>query len=480
MTYDESDPTDPTPPGRRPVPRDELRRTAWLAHLRSHLGPEAVVLCERASLDVHLDLVVFPPSPDRTFVTVVTSGMADVPTSGSPSAAGEEAPRVELAIAVPLGWPGLDPLAADPLHDEANYWPLRVLKLVARLPGDSGTDLRWGDTVGRLESLYPAGTPFSGAVLGPPVGLPPAITGHDSPPGRTLLLAVFPTTPSEMDYRTSLPGGGDSLLERLLGAGVSMAVNPARPPAVAAPPYALHVLYDRVPAHLGEVLEPVVPNYAARLAEEGRAEAVFPPEPSDRLPQVRMRVGPRLDPALLADHVADDPALTAVVDEHWATVTLFLEGEVDPDDLPTSPYSFAKQLAEAPGPTAVWLPHQRRVLSAADYVRATDAEPITLASVHETTTPEGGPAARTHGLAAVGGREIWFDEPGMTGPSAVKRVTAMLDGGGDGELPRPGDQVRYGFTRYGLTEGTVPGTGEPVLVMAEEPKGRRRLFGRQA
>ena len=134
---------------------------------------------------------------------------------------------------------------------------------------------------------------------------------------------------------------------------------------------------------------------------------------------------------------------------------------------------------EAPGSTAVWLRHQRRLLTAAAYVRAIDAEPITLASVHETTTADGEPAARTHGLAAVGGREIWYEEPGMTGPSAVKRVASMLNGGGDGELPRAGDQVRYGFTRYGLAEGAVPGTDEPVLMMSEQPREKRRLFGRR-
>lgn len=463
----------PVPP---PAPRDEARRMAWLGHLRSHLGPEVTVLTERSSIDIHLDLIVFPPSPDRTFVTLVTSGMSDVPTTAPD---GGEMPRLELAIAVPLGWPGLDPLAEEPLHDETNYWPVRLLKAVARIPTGNDSFLAWAHTINDIQALYPPSTPFSGAVVGPTYGLSPQIMQFESPSGPMRLLAVLPTTPGEMAYRVAVPGGGDSLLERFYEAGVSMVVNPARASVVdGPPPYAVHVLLDHAPPHLGAALESALPNFAAMLAEHEAPEAVFPPTPDPTLPQVRLRLGPSIAARPLLDQAASDPAVAAAVHGHRASVTVMPE-EIGIGPTPQTAYSMALQVAEVPGATAVWLPHQRRVLTTAAYVEAMDREPITFGAVHATTTPDGEPAVRTHGLAALGGLEIWYAEPGLSAERAGKRLAAMLERGGDADgPPRAGDVARFGTTRYELAEGLEPGTGEPILLMSEQVREKRRLFGR--
>ncbi|GAB3716522.1 hypothetical protein GCM10028815_34670 [Mariniluteicoccus flavus] len=49
------------------------------AHLSQHLGTDWSVLHELASVGIHLDVYVFPPTPERPHLTLVTSGMSDLP-----------------------------------------------------------------------------------------------------------------------------------------------------------------------------------------------------------------------------------------------------------------------------------------------------------------------------------------------------------------------------------------------------------------
>src|SRR5690625_6616776 len=55
--------------------------------------------------------------------------------------------RMELMLALPRGWPGLDPLEGEALAREENFWPLRLLKDVARYPSSFDAYLSWGHTV---------------------------------------------------------------------------------------------------------------------------------------------------------------------------------------------------------------------------------------------------------------------------------------------------------------------------------------------
>jgi hypothetical protein len=119
-----------TPKGRpyRAAVADQAALQAIDDHIERHLGPVDFVFHQLASDLVHVDLHVVPPSDERPFLTIVTSGMSDLAMTGPDGA--EELRYAELMIALPSDWP-LDP---DALKNERHHWPLRALEFLARLP----------------------------------------------------------------------------------------------------------------------------------------------------------------------------------------------------------------------------------------------------------------------------------------------------------------------------------------------------------
>ena len=81
----------------------------------------------------------------------------------------EEWLHAELAIALPPDWP----MGQDAFQDERNFWPVRLLKQLARLPHDLNTWLGWGHSIpnGDPAKPYVKETKLSGAVVIPPIGL---------------------------------------------------------------------------------------------------------------------------------------------------------------------------------------------------------------------------------------------------------------------------------------------------------------------
>ena len=206
----------------------DLHAQALMRHLARHLGEPSTVLAEAVPDELRIDLAVFPPAADRPFVTLATVGMSALPMH-VPSEL-EDRARQELLIGVPADWPGLSGGVADidgALQDEAAYWPIRLLKGLARYPRRSSTWVSWGHTI-------PSGTrfhddvPFSTALVAPPFGLPPEIMAAHTPAGRVSYLAVVPITDAETQLAKSTARGSDELIDRLEAAGVTIAIDPAR------------------------------------------------------------------------------------------------------------------------------------------------------------------------------------------------------------------------------------------------------------
>ena len=94
---------------------------------------------------IRVDLCVIAPTAERPYVTVVTCGMGVRPMPVPRGMQGFE--RAELVFMLPEGWDIKG-------QDECSYWPLRWLKLLARLPWNEESWLGWGHTV-------PNGEPFA-------------------------------------------------------------------------------------------------------------------------------------------------------------------------------------------------------------------------------------------------------------------------------------------------------------------------------
>ncbi len=192
-------------------------------HIATHLGPVESVFHEIVSDIVHVDVHFVKPTLAMPFVRLVTSGMSDLPMS---TPAGADVPRFsELMITLPAHWR----LDADSFKDEAWYWPVRLLKFLARLPHEYETWLGWGHTIpnGDPALPYDVSVPFAGAIILPSITAPKAFESLEIDAGKRIVFrAIWPLYQAEMDLK--LERGTDALIDRFEAHGVSDAVDPTR------------------------------------------------------------------------------------------------------------------------------------------------------------------------------------------------------------------------------------------------------------
>lgn len=104
-------------------------------YIEDTYGPFNSVLHEIASPDIHVDICVIEPTPERNYYTLVTMGMGAHRMNVPQELADMHLERAELAVSLPPDWK-LDS------GEERWYWPVRWLKLLARrhrrVPGWAG------------------------------------------------------------------------------------------------------------------------------------------------------------------------------------------------------------------------------------------------------------------------------------------------------------------------------------------------------
>lgn len=193
-------------------------------HISRHLGDPATVFHELISTTVHIDVHFVRPTPERPWVSLVTSGMSDIPMTVPAGA--EQFRFAELMIRLPADWQ----LSDEAFKQEENYWPIRNLKFLARFVHEYETWLSFGHTIpnGNPPEPFAPGIPFTGTILSPPwIGGDELATLH-LPDGTAVhFWSLIPLHSSEMDFK--LAHGADALFERLTAAGHSDLFNPARP-----------------------------------------------------------------------------------------------------------------------------------------------------------------------------------------------------------------------------------------------------------
>ena len=120
-------------------------------------------------------------------------------------------------------------LDSDALNDDAWYWPVRLIKTLARLPHAHDTWLGRGHTVpnGDPAQPYAPNVPFTGAIVLPSITAPRAFdTLAIDAAKRITFYAVWPLLPGEMDYK--LQHGGNALVDRFEKHRVTDAVDLVR------------------------------------------------------------------------------------------------------------------------------------------------------------------------------------------------------------------------------------------------------------
>jgi hypothetical protein len=202
---------------------DETNIEQICQHITRNIAEPTNVFHEAISHLVHVDIHLVSPRSDRDCYTLVTSGMSDRPMAAPPGH--EDCAYAELFCCLPPDWP-MDPEA---WNDEEHYWPVRLLKVLARLPHEYDTWL-WGfHTVpnGDPPDPFAASTKMSCAMLARPLRINPDFAQLKVDDRKTIcFFSVLPIYREEMEFK--LEHGGDALLERLVEAGVSELIDPNR------------------------------------------------------------------------------------------------------------------------------------------------------------------------------------------------------------------------------------------------------------
>lgn len=194
-------------------------------HLETHIGPVETVFHEIVSDLVHIDVHLVPAAADRPFHTLVTSGMSDRPMAVPPDLIGEVPEHVEVMILLPESWPTDE----ESWQDERHYWPIRTLKILARLPHEYDTWLgAWHSMPnGDPAEPYADDTNFCGVMIAPPLRFAPEFGSVQTDDGREIhLLAVLPLLPDELAAKVER--GSDVLLDGFDEHGVSELFDPHR------------------------------------------------------------------------------------------------------------------------------------------------------------------------------------------------------------------------------------------------------------
>ena len=193
-------------------------------HIQQYFGKFENVFHELSSPDIHVDICVVPPSKERDYYTLVTMGMGAHRMKVPEELAEYKLERAELAIALPGNWK----LKREDLKNERWYWPIRLLKTLARLPIASDTWLGFGHTMDNEED-FAKDTKLCAAILTGPQDTEDGSEVCILPSGEEVnFYQVIPLYRDELEYK--LAHDADALLGKMNG--ISFVVEPDRQDAI--------------------------------------------------------------------------------------------------------------------------------------------------------------------------------------------------------------------------------------------------------
>ena len=199
----------------------EEEMSAIEQHIKRTFGEFDHVFHELVSPDIHVDICMIMPTEHRNYCTLVTMGMGAHQMNVPEELAKYHLERAELAIALPPNWK----LDEESMKDEQWYWPVHLLKDLARLPITNDTWLGFGHTIDN-QRPFSENTELCASIL---VGL--QNTGEDDylcqlPGGAKVnFYQIIPLYREELEYK--LEHDADTLIEQM--AEVDFVVHPDRP-----------------------------------------------------------------------------------------------------------------------------------------------------------------------------------------------------------------------------------------------------------
>ncbi|MDR1068047.1 MAG: DUF2185 domain-containing protein [Clostridiales Family XIII bacterium] len=193
------------------------------AHIAARFGDFANVFHEIVSPDIHCDICIIEPSEERDYYTFVTMGMGAHRMNVPEELREHKLERAELLICLPPDWE----ISND---DERWYWPIRLLKAMARFPGENDTWFGYGHSVAGSEPAepYAENTELCGVMLSMPYPFGQEAAVCPLPDGSEVnFYLLLPIHQDEMEYKRAHCADD---LEQLLD---DFVVDPARKSVVA-------------------------------------------------------------------------------------------------------------------------------------------------------------------------------------------------------------------------------------------------------
>ena len=178
-------------------------------HIEHYYGNFEFVFHEKVSPDIHVDICLIPPSEECNWYTLVTMGMGAHLMNVPNQLKEDQLERAELVICLPEYWK----LDKEHLKDEKWYWPIRLLKELARFPGENNTWLGWGHTVSYDGPLSYTTELCASILINPPCG---NIGGNTCtlPDGEEVnFYQIIPLYGDELEFK--LKNGTQKLLDKM-------------------------------------------------------------------------------------------------------------------------------------------------------------------------------------------------------------------------------------------------------------------------
>jgi hypothetical protein len=186
-------------------------------------GGKVGVFHEIKSEVVHLDVVIAEPTEKEPYWTYVTSGMSDLPMTGRDGSQR----YAELYLRLPKEWKA--PAAAgDEWKAHEWFWPIQLLKFVARFPHQYKTMLWVGHTLDNKAPPEPwsKSVEFNAAFLANGRTLPEEFDTLTTPDREITFLALYPVYAEESALARK--EGAGRLWEKFVEKEISEVVNPKR------------------------------------------------------------------------------------------------------------------------------------------------------------------------------------------------------------------------------------------------------------
>ena len=177
------------------------------AHLERYFGPCDNVFHEIMSPDIHVDIYIMKPTPERNYYVLSTFGMGAHRMNVPEELADRKLERAEIIVTLPPDWKVTE-------SGEEWYWPIRWLKILARLPINEDGWLGWGHTIANPDDApFADNTRLCGLVLTQPQGFDEDAVCCPLPGGDEVnFYHMIPLTFEEMQFK--LAHDAQTLLER--------------------------------------------------------------------------------------------------------------------------------------------------------------------------------------------------------------------------------------------------------------------------